>query len=64
MVAKNLLSISKAEAEILRKIFPNVEIFCTLRQKSGRGKRYTVETQSTKEVLAKLRNVDVKSIVE
>mgnify|MGYP004693958737 CR=1 FL=1 len=64
MVVKNLLLISKTEAETLRQMFPNVEIFRTLQQKSGRGKRYVVESQRVKEALAKLRDVDVKSIVE
>ena len=64
MVVKNLIPISKAEAQELRKILPNVEIHKTLRTKSGRGKYYLVEEKRNLIALAKLRNTDVKSIAE
>ena len=64
MVVKNLIAISKAEAQELRKILPNVEIHKTLRTKSGRGKYYLVEDKRNLIALVKLRNTDVKSITE
>lgn len=64
MVVKNLIAISKTEAQELRKILPNVEIHKTLRTKSGRGKYYLVEEKRNLIALAKLRNTDVKSIAE
>ena len=64
MVVKNLIAISKAEAQELRKILPNVEIHKTLRTKSGRGKYYLVEEKKNLIALAKLRNVSIKSIIE
>lgn len=64
MVVKNLIAISKAEAQELRKILPNVEIHKTLRTKSGRGKYYLVEEKRNLIALAKLRNTDVKLVVE
>ena len=64
MVVKNLIAISKAEAQELRKILSNVEIHKTLRTKSGRGKYYLVEEKRNLIALAKLRNTDVKSIAE
>mgnify|MGYP004520291173 FL=1 len=64
MVVKNLIAISKAEAQELRKILPNVEIHKTLSTKSGRGKYYLVEEKKNLIALAKLRNTDVKSIAE
>lgn len=64
MVVKNLIAISKAEAQELRKILPNVEIHKTLRTKSGRGKYYLVEEKKNLVALAKLRNVSIKSITE
>lgn len=64
MVVKNLIAISKAEAQELRKILPNVEIHKTLRTKSGRGKYYLVEEKRNIIALAKLRNTDIKSITE
>lgn len=64
MVVKNLIAISKAEAQELRKTLPNVEIHKTLRTKSGRGKYYLVEEKRNLIALAKLRNTDVKSIAE
>lgn len=64
MVVKNLIAISKAEAQELRKILPNVEIHKTLRTKSGRGKYHLVEEKRNLIALAKLRNTDVKSIAE
>ena len=59
-----MIAISKAEAQELRKILPNVEIHKTLRTKSGRGKYYLVEEKRNLIALAKLRNTDVKSITE
>lgn len=64
MVVKNLIAISKAEAQELRKILSNVEIHKTLRTKSGRGKYYLVEEKRNLIALAKLRNVSIKSITE
>lgn len=64
MVVKNLIPISKAEAQELRKILSNVEIHKTLRTKSGRGKYYLVEEKKNLIALAKLRNVSIKSITE
>ncbi len=64
MVVKNLIAISKAEAQELRRILPNVEIHKTLRTKSGRGKYYLVEEKRNLIALAKLRNTDIKSITE
>lgn len=64
MVVKNLIAISKAEAQELRKILSNVEIHKTLRTKSGRGKYYLVEEKRNLIALAKLRNVSIKSIIE
>lgn len=64
MVVKNLIAISKAEAQELRKILSNVEIHKTLRTKSGRGKYYLVEEKKNLIALAKLRNVSIKSIIE
>lgn len=64
MVVKNLIAISKAEAQELRKILPNVEIHKTLRTKSGRRKYYLVEEPKNLIALAKLRNTDVRSITE
>lgn len=64
MVVKNLIAISKAEAQELRKILPNVEIHKTLRTKSGRGKYYLVEEKKNLIALAKLRNTDIKLVVE
>ena len=64
MVVKNLIAISKAEAQELRKTLPNVEIHKTLRTKSGRGKYYLVEEKRNLIALAKLRNTDIKSITE
>ena len=64
MVVKNLIPISKAEAQELRKILSNVETHKTLRTKSGRGKYYLVEEKKNLIALAKLRNTDVKSITE
>ena len=64
MVVKNLIAISKAEAQELRRILPNVEIHKTLRIKSGRGKYYLVEEKRNLIALAKLRNTDIKSITE
>ena len=64
MVVKNLIAISKAEAQELRKILSNVEIHKTLRTKSGRGKYYLVEEKKNLIALAKLRNTDVKLVVE
>ena len=64
MVVKNLIAISKTEAQELRKILPNVEIHKTLRTKSGRGKYYLVEEKKNLIALAKLRNVSIKSITE
>jgi hypothetical protein len=64
MVVKNLIAISKAEAQELRKILSNVEIHKTLRTKSGRGKYYLVEEKKNLIALAKLRNVSIKSITE
>lgn len=64
MVVKNLIAISKAEAQELRKILPNAEIHKTLRTKSGRGKYYLVEEKKNLIALAKLRNVSIKSIIE
>ena len=64
MVVKNLIAISKAEAQELRKIHSNVEIHKTLRTKSGRGKYYLVEEKRNLIALAKLRNVSIKSITE
>lgn len=63
-MVKNLIAISKAEAQELRKILPNVEIHKTLRTKSGRGKYYLVEEKKNLIALAKLRNVSIKSITE
>nr|DAH62399.1 MAG TPA: hypothetical protein [Caudoviricetes sp.] len=63
-MVKNLIAISKAEAQELRKILPNVEIHKTLRTKSGRGKYYLVEEKKNLIALAKLRNVSMKSITE
>lgn len=59
-----MIAISKAEAQELRKILPNVEIHKTLRTKSGRGKYYLVEEKKNLIALAKLRNVSMKSITE
>lgn len=64
MVVKNLIAISKAEAQELRKMLSNVEIHKTLRTKSGRGKYYLVEEKRNLIALAKLRNTDIKSITE
>lgn len=64
MVVKNLIAISKAEAQELRKILSNVEIHKTLRTKLGRGKYYLVEEKKNLIALAKLRNVSIKSITE
>ena len=64
MVVKNLIAISKAEAQEIRRILPNVEIHKTLRTKSGRGKYYLVEEKRNLIALAKLRNVSIKSITE
>lgn len=64
MVVKNLIAISKAEAQELRKILLNAEIHKTLRTKSGRGKYYLVEEKKNLIALAKLRNVSIKSIIE
>lgn len=64
MVVKNLIAISKAEAQELRKILPNAEIHKTLRTKSGRGKYYLVEEKKKLIALEKLRNVNIKSIIE
>lgn len=64
MVVKNLIAISKAEAQELRKILPNAEIHKTLRTKSGRGKYYLVEEKKNLIALAKLRNADIKLVVE
>lgn len=63
MVAKNLLSISKAEAQELRKMFPDVEIYRTVKQKSKRGHFYLCENRKHLNALAKIRNVDVKSMI-
>lgn len=59
-----MIAISKAEAQELRRILPNVEIHKTLRTKSGRGKYYLVEEKKNLIALAKLRNVSMKSITE
>lgn len=59
-----MIAISKAEAQELRKILPNVEIHKTLRTKSGRGKYYLVEEKRNLIALVKLRNTDVRSITE
>ena len=59
-----MIAISKAEAQELRKILPNVEIHKTLRTKSGRGKYYLVEEKRNLIALAKLRNTDVRSVIE
>lgn len=64
MVVKNLIAISKAEAQELRKILPNVEIHKTLRTKSGRGKYYLVEEKKNLIALAKFRDTDIKLVVE
>ena len=64
MVVKNLIAISKAEAQELRKILPNVEIHKTLRTKSGRGKYYPVEEKKNLIALAKFRDTDIKLVVE
>lgn len=59
-----MIAISKAEAQELRRILPNVEIHKTLRTKSGRGKYYLVEEKKNLIALAKLRNTDIKLVVE
>lgn len=64
MVVKNLITISKAEAQELRKMFPDAEFVRTMRTESHRGKYYLTESRKVLAALAKLRNVDVKSITE
>ena len=59
-----MIAISKAEAQELRKILPNVEIHKTLRTKSGRGKYYLVEEKKNLIALAKFRDTDIKLVVE
>ncbi len=59
-----MIAISKAEALELRKIFPRVELTRTMRTKSHRGKYYLTEEKENLIALAKLRNIDIKSITE
>lgn len=59
-----MIVISKAEAQELRKILPNVELTRTMRTKSHRGKYYLTEEKENLIALAKLRNIDIKSITE
>lgn len=55
-----MICISKEEAKQIRKIMPNVFIMRTMKQKSGRGKRYIEENPKVLAFLEQIRTNPVK----
>ena len=53
-----MITVTKAEAEYIRKNIPNATIYKTMKQHSSRGKRYVPELRDVLNYLKKVRNVD------
>lgn len=50
-----MISISKEEAQELRRLMPNIFIKRTVKQKSNRGRYYTIEEPKVIAVINKMR---------
>ena len=54
-IKKIMISISKEEAQELRRLMPNIFIKRTVKQKSNRGHYYTIEEPKVIAVINKMR---------